>query len=253
MTPADDYARAWAAMRRTELRGTHEAPCRFGTVALTPELPLRHDANFVYADALPAGATAAELAAETDHVLGAAGVRHRVVTVPDPAAGRLADGFRELGWQTQRHLVMAQRRSPERLVDTSTVVEVDEPTLRPVREAITRAQPWGTDEVARQLAAAKRLIRGTVRFFAVEVDGEIASCTDLYLSGRDGQVEDVATLEQHRGNGHASAVVVGAADEARRAGADFVFLCADAEDWPKELYRRLGFDDVGLYWKFLEV
>jgi hypothetical protein len=27
-------------------------------------------------------------------------------------------------------------------------------------------------------------------------------------------------------------------------------LFADAEDWPKELYRRLGFDELGHYVKF---
>jgi GNAT superfamily N-acetyltransferase len=240
-------------MRRTEMRGSHEEPCRFGTVLLTPELPLRHDSNLVYADALPQEATAADLAAETDRVLGAAGLGHRLATVPDPDGGRLADGFRALGWQVQRHLVMAQRRPPERTAATAAVVEVDEPRLRPVREAITRTYPWGSPEVARQLAAAKRLIRGEVRFFAVEVDGEIAACTDLYLSDRDGQIEDVVTLEPHRGRGYAGAVVLRAAEEARRAGADLVFLVADDEDWPKELYRRLGFDDVGLYWKFLRV
>lgn len=245
----DDYARAWAAMRRTELRGTHERPCRFGTVALTPALPLRHDSNFVFADSLPPDARAADLAEETERTLGAAGVAHRVVTVPDPGAGRLADGFRELGWQVTRNLVMAQRRPPDRAADVARVVEVDEPTLRPVREALTRT--WGSSELAGQLAEAKRLIGGTVRFFAVVDEGEIVACTDLYLSERDGQVEDVATLEQHRGRGHASAVVARAAEEARRAGADFVFLAADADDWPKELYRRLGFDPVGLYWKFL--
>jgi predicted GNAT family acetyltransferase len=249
----DDYARAWAAMRRTEFRGTHEEPCRFGTVALTPELPLRHDSNFVYADALPADATAADLAAETERVLGAAGVAHRVATVPDPGAERLGDGFRALGWNVNRQLVMALRRPAERAVDTSAAVEVDEATLRPVREATTRAQPWGSPELARQLAAAKRLIHGTVRFFALQAEGEIASCTDLYLSERDAQVEDVVTLEQYRGRGYASAVVLRAAEEARRAGAEFIFLCADDEDWPKELYRRLGFDGIGLYWKFLKV
>ena len=36
------------------------------------------------------------------------------------------------------------------------------------------------------------------------------------------------------------------------AKAEFVFLVADANDWPKELYRRLGFDEVGHYTKFFE-
>ena len=49
-----DEARAFAAMRRTEVRGTNEEPFRFGTAVLTPELPLRHDSNFLYADRLTA-------------------------------------------------------------------------------------------------------------------------------------------------------------------------------------------------------
>jgi ribosomal protein S18 acetylase RimI-like enzyme len=250
---SDAYGRAWAAMRRTEFRGTHEEPCRFGTVALTPELPLRHDSNFVFADRLPPEATAADLAEEVERVLGAAGLGHRTVTVPDPGAGRLADGFRALGWSAGRSVVMAHRRRAEREVDTARVTEVGNDDLRAFREAFTQTYPWGTPEVARQLAEWKRHIGGTVRFFAVLEDGEPVAATDLYLSDSDAQVEDVATLEAHRGRGHASAVVVRAVEEARAAGADLVFLVADAEDWPKELYRRLGFDEVGFYWKYLRV
>ena len=33
-----------------------------------------------------------------------------------------------------------------------------------------------------------------------------------------------------------------ASEEARRTGASFVFLLADAQDWPRRLYGRLGFD-----------
>ena len=36
-----------------------------------------------------------------------------------------------------------------------------------------------------------------------------------------------------------------AAVEAREAGATFVFLFADVDDWPRVLYGRLGFDEVG--------
>ena len=39
--------------------------------------------------------------------------------------------------------------------------------------------------------------------------------------------------------------------KARRAGAELVFLVADDEDWPKELYRKLGFDDLGRVYEFL--
>jgi hypothetical protein len=38
--------------------------------------------------------------------------------------------------------------------------------------------------------------------------------------------------------------------EARSAGAETVFLIADDADWPKDLYRKLGFDPVGRFWQF---
>jgi len=44
--------------------------------------------------------------------------------------------------------------------------------------------------------------------------------------------------------------VLAAIEAARRGGGEFVCLVADANDWPKELYRRLGFDTVGHYTKF---
>jgi ribosomal protein S18 acetylase RimI-like enzyme len=82
------------------------------------------------------------------------------------------------------------------------------------------------------------------------VDGEVVSYADLYQDGADAQVEDVGTLDEHRGRGYASAVVLAAIEASRRDGAELVFLVADANDWPQELYRRLGFETVGNYTKF---
>jgi predicted GNAT family acetyltransferase len=88
------------------------------------------------------------------------------------------------------------------------------------------------------------------QFFAVVAGGEAASWTDLYFDGRTAQVEDVATRPEHRGRGFASAVVLRGVEEARMAGCDLVFLVALEDDWPRELYRRLGFDDLGRFTKF---
>ena len=35
------------------------------------------------------------------------------------------------------------------------------------------------------------------------------------------------------------------------AGSDLTFLLADRDDWPKELYRRLGFDEIGFVYDFV--
>ena len=130
--------------------------------------------------------------------------------------------------------------------------ELDEEALRPARRRLLEGLPWATPEVVEQLFRAKTLIgeRVTARFFGVELDGTVVSYADLYVDGADAQVEDVGTLPEHRGKGYATAVILRAIEQARAAGADFVFLVADAEDWPKELYRKLGFDDLGHYTKF---
>jgi hypothetical protein len=34
-------------------------------------------------------------------------------------------------------------------------------------------------------------------------------------------------------------------------GNDLTFLIADRDDWPKQLYAKLGFDEVGRVWEFV--
>ena len=236
--------------REIEMTGTQAVASPLGVGVLTPELPLRHDSNFLMLDRADG---AAQAIAEVDRILGGAGRSHRVIVTLDETLGeRLRSDFQALGWRTQRHVFMVQRREPEKPVELSLTQEVDEAALRPGRTRETLAQPWGSPELAKQLLDAKLLLgmRAETRFFGVPVGGEMVSWTDLYLAQGVGQVEDVATLPEHRGKGYASAVVLRAVEEARRAGADFVFLVADDEDWPKELYGRLGFDPVGLIYKF---
>lgn len=235
--------------------GARTEPSRFGTAVFNDELPLRYDSNYLLVERLPRDARAVELVAEADRVQGGAGLAHRKLTVLDEAVGtRLERDLRELGWECQRLLLMVHRRPPARRVDTTLVEEVEEAALRPLRERALTAYPWARDpEVVRQLLAARRFIAAAVmaRFFAVRAGGELVSATDLYASDSAAQIEDVVTLPEHRGRGYASAVVVKALEEARLAGNDLVFLLADDEDWPKELYARLGFDPLARTYGFL--
>ncbi|MDQ3778740.1 MAG: GNAT family N-acetyltransferase [Actinomycetota bacterium] len=239
--------------REIEMAGSRTVPSPFGVGVLEPSLPRRHDSNYLLVDRLPLGVAAEELAAEADRILGGAGVAHRAVFTFDERFGAtLERQFRELGWNVRRHIWMAQLRPPGRSADRSVVREVTEAELRPPRMREIVSQPWGSNEVAKQLLDAKLLLaeRAETRFFGVRVNGEIVSWADLYIAQGVGQVEDLATAAEHRGRGYASALVLHAADEARRAGADLVFLVADEDDWPKELYRRLGFETVGRLTKF---
>ncbi len=168
----------------------------------------------------------------------------------DAEAGeRLVPGFP--GWDVHREVLMLHRRNPETTVDTSVAEEVGEAELRPARTAQLMTYPWASLELAEQLLDSRHILARwlSIRCFAVRVNGAVVSYTDLYSLGAEAQVEHVATLEAHRGRGYAKAVVMRAVEEARLGGAEFVFLVADEEDWPKELYGRLGFDVIGRYVK----
>jgi ribosomal protein S18 acetylase RimI-like enzyme len=246
----DELARIHRFEREIEMAGTETVESPLGVGVLTPELPLRHDSNYLLVDRAK---DAAEAIAEADRILGGAGRDFRAINTFDERLGpRLRAEFSALGWRTQRHLFMVQRRPTTKSADLSIVREMDQSALRPGRKRAILSYPWGTPDLAEQLLDSKLLIaqRARTQFFGVEIDGEIVAWTDLYLAQGVGQVEDVATLPQHRQKGYATAVVLRAVTEARQAGADLVFLVADDEDWPKELYRRLGFDAVGLAYKF---
>lgn len=230
-------------------------PFRFGRAFFNDTLPHVWDLNVLRVDE-PAGATAEALVAEAERLHGDAGHAHRRVAVDDDlAGGALAGPFRTLGWRVDRFLVMGWRGPGERAAPPAAqVVEVDTATLRPLRETIAGAEPWASSEdVVRMVVDSGQLFgrAGNARHFAAHATGEVASAADLYSDGRTAQVENVATLPEHRGRGYATGVVLRAVEEALASGHDFVFLVADAEDWPKDLYVRLGFAPLGHTWTFL--
>ena len=230
-------------------------PFRFGLALFTDTLPQVWELNLLRVER-SGGTNAGELADEAERLQGEAGLVHRRVNVQDESVGAaLAPGFRELEWVVKRFVFMVAKAPTQRAADARGVVEVERELLEPLREETIREEPWGTDrEVVRQLLAANKLIAraGRARHFAVLAEGTAISGADLYSDGETAQIEDVATLQEHRGRGFASAVVVRAAAEAARSGHSLTFLVADDEDWPKDLYARLGFRSVGRRYVFFK-
>ena len=224
-----------------------------GSAVFTDSLPVVWSLNHLRVE--EPGAGVEEIVAEAERLQGGAGLEHRRVSIADEDTGKnLEDGFNALGWKPDVFLFMVPRRDPNRPVDTSGVVEIEREELRPIREAILGEWLGDLDgEVMRQIGESDRRFAeaGNARHFAVLVDGKPVSSTDLFSDGRTAQIEDVGTLPDHRGAGHASAVVMKALEEAQAMGHEFIFLVADARDWPKEMYRRLGFDGVGEKYAFL--
>jgi hypothetical protein len=195
----DELARVHRFEREIELAGTEKVESPLGFGVLTPELSLRHDSNFLF---LERAADADEAIAEADRILGGAGRDYRVILAFDAELGeRLCSAFEARRWRTQRDVFMVQRRPPEKDADPSLVQEVDEAALRPGRTREILGYDWGSPELAEQLLDAKILLseRAQTRFFAVEIDNEIVAWTDLYVAQGVAQIEDVATVEPHRG------------------------------------------------------
>ena len=228
-------------------------PFRFGRAYFNDSHPRVYYLNGLVVDGTK-DVDAGELAADAELLHTDAGQAHRRCQVSDEAVGaRLEPFFRRIGWKVEPEVLMAYRGAGERSADTSRVEEVSREDLLPLREELERTEHPENHDVVAELLDAHRLWEqaANARYFTVRVDGAPVAAADLYSDGRIAQVETVATLPAYRGRGHASAVVLRAVEEAQSADHDLVFLTADAEDWPKELYVRLGFEQIGATWGFL--
>jgi ribosomal protein S18 acetylase RimI-like enzyme len=221
------------------------SPWELGTAVSTPSLPSVHDLNYLRLDREPAGAR--ELVEAAEELQAGAGER-RIRIEEDALGAALAPELEALGWQSERLLVMAHRgAAPEAGLPVERLAAAE---LVPAWTEDVRSYSYDA-EVVRQLVAARRrwLERNGGRGLGARVGERIASWCDLYLEDGTAEVEGVATLAAHRRRGLARAVVSRAVADARAAGAELVFLIADADDWPQELYERLGFETIGRRWK----
>jgi len=231
-------------MHRTS---TRELDLRWGVAYFNDDFPLRYDANMAVADRSIGDRKADDVVAVLDDVY--AGFRHREVefaSVDD--ADSIAMGMGEHGYAVEQMIVLAHRGEPDRAPAIEMTEETGFDEMRPFVAEVIRREPWGAEPgIAEMLASFRKVLvdRVGARFFAQRVDGRIAGSCELYVDGDTAQIEDVNTLEEFRGRGVARNVVLRAVAEARAAGATFVFLFADAQDWPRHLYGRLGFDPIG--------
>ena len=227
-------------------------PWSGGTAYIHDGLPKIWDANFL--DLSVRGLTAREIAAQADEVMGPIGCEHRRVQVLDPEVGAdLEAEFGALGWSTDVHVVMSNRREPNRKVDTSSVQEVGAAAWPGRAEQMRSYSSTDDPETVEQMRALYDLMTEVAhaRDFAIVENGKAVSFALLLTDGSIGQIEDVATLEAYRNRGYSWRVMAKVMEESR-ATYDLTFLIADDRDWPKDFYSKLGFDAIGRHYYFLK-
>ncbi|HEX5989212.1 MAG TPA: GNAT family N-acetyltransferase [Solirubrobacterales bacterium] len=219
---------------------------RWGRAFLSPSLPLAWDANWALIER--AGMTAAEVAAAADESL--VGLEHRAVAIRDEAEGaRLAGEMTALpGWEAEQNLFMAWREAE--IVPDPDVREVPLSDCEDLRRELIRGEfppeMPDLDETAEQLLEMNRRTCAAAgdRWFIAPAQEPAAACCLLSEPGI-GQVEDVGTLSSARGRGYAKAVISAALAASREAGHETTFIVADADDWPRLMYEKIGFEPCG--------
>ena len=181
---------------------------------------------------------------------------HRRVVIEDEAEGhRLADGFRSRGWQVDTTVYMALRAPRDHDPDPGLAVEVSPEEHHAIERQTLAEEPFARDPEVREMLIDARIARQAmvdgVHCIAGVADGRHVGNTIVYAVGDVIQIEDVATLQAFRRRGVARAMVSLAIDLA--GDGDLIWIAADDNDWPKELYAKLGFRPMGRIVTFTRV
>jgi GNAT superfamily N-acetyltransferase len=246
--PDDNAARgrAWRHSAHTAICDVIE-PWEHGTFVRASRYPTYYDFNLVRVEQEP-HLSVSELIAVADEAL--AGLDHRRFDFEAIEAGdaRRAE-FDAAGWKTLRLLWMrhsgALPPSSGREVAVEVVPYDSVHDLRVLwfEEDFPAVNPASYHAAAREVA----LQRGA-QILAVKEHGAPIAFAQLERYDGSAEITQVYVHPDHRGGGRGTAMTRAAIEAA--AGARDLWIAADDEDRPKELYARLGFRPA---WTELEV
>ncbi|MDX6702413.1 MAG: hypothetical protein QOF26_2639 [Baekduia sp.] len=233
----------------------------WGQAFLDGSLPLCHERNALWAIDDAGGADAATLDAAAERLLGDAGLAHRRIVLEEAAHRRLRDELPARGYGGSVHVYLAHSGPAPAAVDGVAVVEVAPEAVLVANDRYLLTDPgtpYGRPDATRAQLLEHHRTYGPAgaqerRFAVLGDDGAVAAWARLWVRGDEAQVEDVVCLAEHRGRGYGRAVVAAATRAALAAGPALVFIVADDDDWPKELYGRLGYGRIGHIGVFLRL
>jgi GNAT superfamily N-acetyltransferase len=240
-------ARDWHHSRQAAACDILE-PWPHGTVVRAERYPSYIDFNVVRVEDDPAMSVDA-LVAFADEAL--AGLPHRRVDFDlIDAADPLRAGFEAEGWRALRLLWMHHEPPPPRGPEVS-VEEVRYAAVHDLRVAWHREDFPDHDPSAYLNQAGELAERGDVQVLAVIEDGAPVAFAQLERDGAVAEIAQVYVQPEHRGRGLGTAMTraaIQAAGDVRD-----LWIAADDEDRPKQLYARLGFRPAWTAMEFLRL
>ena len=231
-----------AARARAWHHAAHAAVCdvldpwSHGTVVRATRYPSYYDFNVVRVEDDPR-MTVEELVAFSDEAL--AGLAHRRVEFDliGPADAVRAD-FQAKGWEATRLLWMLHESPPP--PGPEIVVErVPYDAVIELRDAWHREDYPDQDPAAYHAEAREVAMRRDVEVLAVREDGAPVAFAQLEREGSAAEITQVYVRPDHRGGGRGTAMTRAAIEAA--GDVEELWIVADDEDRPKDLYARLGF------------
>jgi len=228
-------ARGWHHGRQARICDVAD-PWAHGTLLRATRFRDYWDYNVVRVEDEP-GLEVGELIAVADEALD--GYAHRRIDFDVIAAGeaRRSD-FEALGWRTLRLLYMRHEAEPPP-ADGLAVEEVPYDLAGDLRlawheEDFPDQDPGAYHEQAREVAMSR-----DARVFVARQDDRTIGFAQLEHESGSAEITHVYVHPEHRGAGLGTAITRASIDAA--GPVEDLWISADDEDRPKELYARLGF------------
>jgi ribosomal protein S18 acetylase RimI-like enzyme len=248
MTAGDDALHRSLHTASDRLRGrmaTQRLDLPFAVCLLNDDLPGVHDNNVVL---VTGQVPPAVLLRAVERLAATAGWQHRRIEVDDAAVEqRLRAPLLDAGYELERYVTMVLDAPPPTSPGAAKAAIVDVADQTALSRALLREQPWASgDDLLDQFSRREQLLaRHAGARVAVAPTDRPVSRALLLRHGDVVEIDDVATLAEHRERGWSRAVLDRAIAHARETGASDIVLVADVDDWPRRWYARLGFREIG--------
>jgi GNAT superfamily N-acetyltransferase len=215
--------------------------------------PTRYDGNHVRRIRLDSSARVDDLIAELDHFYAHQAFRAVRVdpwTSPGVEARLLADGYGASGIGVE--IVMATEGE---VGGTAAAVEIlpieDDWGWAALRELMIADQ--GNDSGGEETFTLASRRGNAFTWYLAIVEGRAVGHFSERTRDGIGYLEDLMVLPEYRMRGIATALVHRCAESARSKGAELIFLPADANDTPKDMYRRMGFEPIYVFRNYVKL